>query len=140
MLVSVLELELDTEVSYTGAEEDVPQWLKPYLAAAMRSGLLSGLPEVQTFHTEGSITGAEAAVMIQNALDLSRVTDASAAVSTGEEIAPQWAVDAMQILCDHGIQLDAEANLTRGDAAEIIYQVSQLAPEAPGTIALRISR
>ena len=140
MLVSVLELELDTEISYTGAEEDVPQWLKPYLAAAMRSGLLSGLPEVQTFHTEGSITGAEAAVMIQNALDLSRVTDASAAVSTGEEIAPQWAVDAMQILCDHGIRLDAEANLTRGDAAEIIYQVSQLAPEAPGTIALRISR
>lgn len=140
MLVSVLEMELDTEVSYTGAEEDVPQWLKPYLAAAMRSGLLSGLPEVQTFHTEGSITGAEAAVMLQNALDLSRVTDASAAVSTGEEIAPQWAVDAMQILCDHGIQLDAEANLTRGDAAEIIYQVSQLAPEAPGTIALRISR
>ena len=140
MLVSVLEMELDTEVSYTGAEEDVPQWLKPYLAAAMRSGLLSGLPEVLTFHTEGSITGAEAAVMIQNALDLSRVTDASAAVSTGEEIAPQWAVDAMQILCDHGIRLDAEANLTRGDAAEIIYQVSQLAPEAPGTIALRISR
>jgi hypothetical protein len=140
MLVSVLELELDTEVSYTGAEENVPQWLKPYLAAAMRSGLLTGLPEVQTFHTGGNITGAEAAVMLQNALDLSRTTEEAAAVSTGEEIAPQWAVEAVQILYDHGIQLDAEANVTRGNAAEVIYRVSQLAPEAPGTIALRISR
>ena len=140
MLVSVLELELDTEVSYTGAEEDVPQWLKPYLAAAMRSGLLSGLPEVQTFRTEGSITGAEAAVMLQNALDLSRVTEGATAVSTGEEIAQQWAVEAVQVLYDHGIQLDAEKALTRGEAAEIIYRVSQLAPEASGTIALRISR
>ena len=78
--------------------------------------------------------------MLQNALDLSRVTEGATAVSTGEEIAQQWAVEAVQVLYDHGIQLDAEKTLTRGEAAEIIYRVSQLAPEAPGTIALRISR
>lgn len=140
MLVGVLELEPDTEVSYTGVHEDTPAWLKPYVAAAMRSGLLTGLPEVQTLDMGGSITGAEAAVMLQNALDLSSLSDASAAVSTGEDMTPQWAVEAMQILGDHGICLDAEATLNRGDAAEVIYRVSQLAPDAPGTIALRLSR
>ena len=140
MLVSVLELELDTEASYTGLEDDAPQWLKPYLAAAMRSGLLAGLPDVQTFDVNETITGAEAAVMLQNALDLSRSSDAAPAVSPGEDIAPEWAVDAMQVLGDHGIALDAESSMTRGVAAQVIYQVSLLAPDAPGTIALRLLR
>ena len=140
MLVSVLELEPDTAVSYTGSEEDVAQWLKPYLAAAMRSGLLTGLPDVQTFDVNGTIRGAEAAVMLQNALDLSRLTEVSETVSTGEDLTPQWAAEALRVLADHGIRLDAETELTRGDAAEVIYQVSKLAPDAPGTIALRLSR
>ena len=140
MLVGVLELEPDLEVSYTGIREDTPTWLKPYLAAALRSGLLTGLPDVQTLDMGGSITGAEAAVMLQNALDLSSLSDASAAVSTGEDLTPQWAVEAMEILGDYGIRLDAEAALNRSDAAEVIYRVSQLAPDAPGTIALRLSR
>lgn len=140
MLVSVLEIEPDTEVSYTGLESDAPLWLKPYLAAAMRSGLLAGLPDVQTFDVNETITGAEAAVLLQNALDLSRSSDAAPAASTGEDIAPEWAINAMQILGDHGIRLDAESSLTRGDAAQVIYQVSLLAPDAPGTIALRLSR
>jgi len=140
MLVSVLELEPDTEVSCTGFGEDAPQWMKPYLAAAMRSGLLTGLPDVQNLDADAGITGAEAAVMLQNALDLSRLSDATAAVSTGEDMLPQWAAEAMGILGEHGILLDAENTLTRGDAAEVIYQVSVLAPDAPGTIALRLSR
>ena len=140
MLVSVLDLESDTEVSSTGVHEDAPGWLRPYLAAAMRSGLLTGLPDVQTLNVSGSITGAEAAVMLQNALDLSSLSDASPAVSTGEDIEPQWAAEAMGILDDYGISLDAESTLTRADAAEVIYQVSLLAPDAPGTIALRLSR
>ena len=140
MLVSVLDMELDTEVSYTGSQEHVPQWLKPYVAAAMRSGLLTGLPDAQTLAMDGSITGAEAAVMLQNALDLSRGSEASAAVSTGEDMMPQWAAESMGVLAEHGICLDAESTLTRGAAAEVIYQVSKLAPDAPGTIALRLSR
>ena len=140
MLVGVLELEPDAEVSYTGAEDTSPRWLRPYLTAAMRSGLLTGLPDVQQLDMDGGITGAEAAVMLQNALDLSGLSDASPAVSTGEDMAPQWAVEAMGILDEHGIRLEAEQKLTRGDAAEVIYRVSQLAPDAPGTIALRLAR
>ena len=140
MLVSVLELEPDTEVSAAGIGEEAPQWLKPYLAAAMRSGLLAGLPDVQTMDVNEPVTGAEAAVMLQNALDLSRLSDAEAALSTGEELLPQWAAESVSILREHGILLDGESSLTRGDAAQIMYQVSRLAPEAPGTIALRLSK
>ena len=140
MLVSVLELEQDAEVSAAGIGEDAPRWLQPYLAAAMRSGLLAGLPDVQTMNLGDPITGAEAAVMLQNALDLSRVSDAEAALSTGEDLLPQWAAEALGILGDYGLSLDGETVLTRGDAAEIMYRVSCLAPDAPGTIALRLSR
>ena len=140
MLVSVLELERDAEVSAAGIGEDAPRWLQPYLAAAMRSGLLAGLPDVQAMNLGDPITGAEAAVMLQNALDLSRVSDAEAALSTGEDLLPQWAAEALGILGDYGLSLDGETVLTRGDAAEIMYRVSCLAPDAPGTIALRLSR
>ena len=141
MLVSVLEMELDTEVSYTGFEGESPDWLKPYLAAAMRSGLMAGIPDADTFDVNETITGAEAAVMLQNELDLSRLSDAADAVAAdAEDTALEWASDAIQILSDHGITLDAESNLKRGEAAEVIYQVSQLAPDAPGTIALRIAQ
>jgi len=140
MLVSVLEMEPDTEVSSTGIHEDAPQWMKPYLAAAMRGGLLSGLPDLQTMDMNAGITGAEAAVMLQNALDLSSSADAAATVSTGEEMLPQWAAEAMGVLETYGISLDAENTLKRADAAEVIYRVSVLAPDAPGTIALRMAR
>ena len=137
MLVSVLELELDLEASYTGMEGETPDWLKPYLAAAMRSGLLSGLPEADVYNADGSINGAEVAVMLQNALDLSRESDV---ISIGEDMTPEWAVDALHVLNEHGIALDAEKTLSRGDAAEVIYQVSLLMDEAPGAIALRMAQ
>ena len=140
MLVGVLDMEPDAEVSYTGMEADAPQWLKPYLAAAMRSGLLAGLPDVQTMDMEGAITGAEAAVMLQNALDLNAGSEAEPALATGEDMIPQWAAQSMGALHAHGIALDAESSLTRGDAAQVMYQVSLLAPDAPGTIALRLSK
>ena len=140
MLVSVLDIQPDTAVSYTGIEGETPLWLKPYLAAAMRSGLLSGLPDVQTFDATQAVTGAEAAVMLQNALDFSRVSDAAAPANAGEDMMPQWAAESMRILGEHGILLDAETALTRADAAQVIYQVSLLAPDAPGTIALRMAK
>ena len=139
MLVSVLELEPAAEASSTAIHENAPQWMKPYLTAAMRSGLLTGLPDLQTMDMEAGISGAEAAVMLQNALDLSGSADTAAAVTTDEEMLPQWAAEAMGILENHGISLDAEKTLKRADAAEVIYQVSVLAPEAPGTIAIRMA-
>ena len=94
MLVSVLNLPLDQEVA-TGFSDDCAPWLKPYLAAAMRSGLMTGWVEESSFQPEAVITGPEAAAMIQNALDLAEPM-----------VLP-------------------EENLTRAEAAMAIYQVFQ---------------
>ena len=100
MLVGALNLELDEEVA-TGFSDDCAPWLKPYLAAAMRSGLMTGWIEEDSFQGDVIITGTEAAAMIQNALDLAEP----------------------MVLPD--------ANLTRAEAAIAIYQVAQLMNDAP---------
>ena len=130
MLVGALELDTDDTV-LTGYEEEIPRWLQPYLAAAMRSGLTAGLPDGDVFGPEEPITGAEAAVMLQNALDLS-----AEAVALDEAV-PVWAQEAVSALSQHGIELDAQGQLTRSDAAMAIYRLSQLKDNAPGMSVLR---
>ena len=149
MLTRALELPVDQEAQFT-AYTDAPDWLKPYLAAALRSGMTAGLPVQQSgmFGAEEPITGAEAAVMVQNVLDLAIVTQAEPVreedpgakeMSNGEEITVQvdtegegWADTALAVMADNGIDLTAEGILTRADAAELLYQAAQLAENAPG--------
>ena len=132
MLIKTLDIPTDSTV-YTGVSADTPEWLKPYLAAAIRSGLTAGLPE--TFDVNEAITGAEAAVMLQNALSLTVSADAD--LAENEADLPAWAVSAVNVLADNGIALDGEATLTRANAAQVLYQVSQLAEDAPGVAVLR---
>lgn len=120
MLVSALDIPLEEEASSTGFTDDCADWLKPYLAAAMRSGLTAGWPEGDVFGAEEPITGAEAAVMLQNALDLTADTTAEADGSV-----PVWASDAIHVLAEHGMELSQEP-LTRGDAAMVLYQAYSL--------------
>ena len=134
MLVGALDLALEQDATYTGFSDDTPQWLKPYLAAAMRCGIMAGWPHGEEFGYDAPITGAEAALMLQNVLDLTVPT------VTPEETVPAWAQMAISALEDHGITLDATASLTRGQAAELLYQVSQLADSAPGMLMLRSAR
>ncbi len=115
MLVNALELMEPEEVDFTGYEDTIPQWLRPYVAAAVRSGLTAGLPDQQTFGCQEPVTWAEAAVMLQNALDLK--------VSGQEtEVVPAWAQDAVEAMSQLGFQPDAEKELTRADAAELLYR------------------
>lgn len=125
MLVKALDLMEDEEVDFTGYTDEIPQWLRPYVAAAVRSGLTAGLPDQQTFGANEPITGAEAAVMLQNALDLT----VPSAVSR-EEAVPAWAADSVQALEVLGLAL-SEAPLTRGDCAQLLYQASRLTTAQP---------
>lgn len=136
MLVGVLEIPLEEAAVSTGFADDCADWLKPYVAAAMRAGLTAGWPQGNIFDADRPITGAEAAVMLQNALDLSAVE--SDAGST--EAVPAWAATALSTLSGYGLELDAESNLTRGDAAQIMYRISQLKAQAPGFLALRAAQ
>lgn len=128
MLVKSLDIPVDDEADYTGFTDETPDWLKPYLAAALRAGITAGWPNGEVFGAAEAITGAEAALLLQNALDLTVTTVTE---ENGESDVPAWAVDAMAALADNGITLTTAA-LTRGEAAELLYQVSRMAEDAPG--------
>lgn len=132
MLVGALDIPLEEDAAGAGFTGEVPDWLQPYLAAAMRSGLTAGLPEADVFDADSPITGAEAAVMLQNALDLTLTVETAVT-----EDQPAWAENALAVMNEYGILVDANANLTRGQAAEMLYQASLLAEDAPGLTVLR---
>ena len=125
MLVKALDIPAEEDTALTGYTDEIPVWLQPYLAAAVRSGLTAGLPEQEVFCADTPITGAEVAVMLQNALDLavSRTEDTETAA---ESTLPVWADSALTTLSDNGFDLDAETVLTRGEAAQILYQAVKL--------------
>ena len=132
----VKALDIPAEEDYSNIPADVPLWLKPYVGAAMRSGLLDGWPQTESgsFDAESPITGGEAAVMLQNALDL---TMASTALTEESEI-PVWAADSLAVMAENGIALEYDSVVTRGQAAEMLYQVSILSLTAPGMMVFRM--
>lgn len=69
MLVKAMEIPVEETLTYTGYEEEIPLWLQPYLAAAVRSGLTAGLENSETFGADTPITGKEAAILLKNATD-----------------------------------------------------------------------
>ena len=99
MLVKTLDIPTDEALSYTGYEEDIPLWLQPYVAAAVRAGLTAGMPDQQTFGADVTISGKEASVLLANALDREYVLE--------QEV------------------------LTRGDAAQILYDCAREMQESP---------
>ena len=136
MVVDALDIPTE-EAVYSAIPSDTPQWLKPYLAAAIRSGLTAGLPESDSFDADAPITGAEAAVMIQNALDLA-ISQETVATLSQDETVPAWAQLSLTALADHGLEVDAAATLNRGQTAQILYTMSTLAASAPGMYAIRM--
>lgn len=134
-LAMAVEL-LQIPVEQTGLEDlpaDTPQWLKPYLAAAIRSGLTEGLPRTESgsFGADEFITGAEAAVILQNGLDLT--VSQQALERQTQEDTPAWAASSLTVMGENGVELEPQGLLTRADAAEVLYKVSNLALNAPGT-------
>ena len=124
MLVKSLEIPLEEDYTTTHYSDEIPQWLQPYLTAAVRSGLVADLPDGEMFGADRTITGAEAADMIQNALDLAAMGEA----------------DAVAVLNSNGFSLEADADLNRGDVAEALYQASLLQDTAPGMRIIRANQ
>lgn len=119
MLVNLLEIPVE--------EVDAPDWVQPYLDAAIRSGLVTGWQQ-ESFNMAEAITGAETAVALQNALDLPVGHEE---IAYGEEV-PTWAATSLAVMAENGVELTAEAPLTRAQAAQILYQTSRMAIGAPG--------
>jgi hypothetical protein len=106
----------------------------------MRAGLTADLPveESGAFGADQPITGAEAAVMIQNALDLSVSQTALEAMSgMDEDAVPAWAVSSVAVMNENGVVLTADQALTRSQMARALYRVSGLFVDAPGMAVIR---
>lgn len=128
MLVKTLDIEVDEKATYTGFTDEIPSWLRPYLAAALRSGITANWPHGEVFGANEPISGMEAALLTQNALDLTVTTLAG---KDEESAIPSWAVTAMNAMADNGLEVST-GDLTRAQAAKMLYQVHALAPSAPG--------
>lgn len=109
MLVRALEIPTDEEITYTGYTDEIPLWLQPYLAAAVRSGLTVGLENQETFSADSPVTVAEASVLLQNALDVS---------------AEVFSDDAP----------DTDVPLTRSNASKLLYQAVQVKKHSGETL------
>ena len=145
MLVETLHIPTK-DLSTATLPGDTPDWLKPYLAAAQRSGLTADIPHSDTgsFCADQAVTGAEAAVMVQNVLDLTvsqnTLEPVEASANENQEEVPAWASASLTAMADNGIVLNANQPLNRGQVAQILYQVSQLAEDAPGMAVIRMQQ
>ena len=117
MVMQMLEISPTQALEYPQLAENAPQWLKPYLAAALRSGLIS---DTEMDYTQ-PITGDAAAMILQNALDLSC-----------DEPKETYQETALAVMNENGLILTEGETLTRGDVAVILYEAYHLAQTAPG--------
>ena len=132
MLVKTLDLK---EEDVAALPENAPQWLRPYLGAALRSGLISQWPQEESGSFDAPITGAQAAVAVQSALSLEVTPEIVATFS--EETVPDWAANALAVMHEQGLSLQAETALTRAGCAKLLYAVSRLSVTAPGMAMIR---
>ena len=107
MLMQVLDMPVDRNVQETGFLDESPQWLKPYLAAALRSGIIAGFPagDGAEFRPEQTISAAEAARMAGNAL--------------------RFAVPAAALDDAEPIRAD-DTPMTRSGTAKLLYRLNLL--------------
>ena len=121
--------EIGLPVSGFADEDTAPLWLRPYLASAMRRGIVRGTQGENglLFRPDDPVTGAEAAWMLARTLGL----DSDRAVSTldlPEESVPAWAADAVSALRAADVPASGtQAPLTRAETAELLYRASKLA-------------
>lgn len=127
MLVNLLEIPVE--------QTDAPDWVQPYLDAAIRSGLVSGWQQ-ESFDMNAPVTGAETAVALQNALDLSAGHEE---IVYGEEV-PSWAATSLAVMAANGVELEAATPMTRGQIAQVLYQVSRMAIGAPGVMVFSMQK
>ena len=127
MAIQVLGIPVDESLTTSAYEDRIPTWLQPYVAAALRSGMTAGLSST-TFGAEEPMDAMEAAVMLQNAMDLA--VSAGTMDTAGQDV-PDWAAGAVAAMSENGIAISA-GNLSRFDAAKLLYQISKLVDNAPG--------
>ena len=135
-LVMVMKL-VDAQADETGLtsgfsdEAATPVWLQPYIVSALGSGMISGVSSEDgvVFRPEAALSRAEAAVMLQNVLQLPAPTAKTVFSETDAAAVPAWAANATAALSAAGISLGDTAQadaITRREVAKLLYEVSNL--------------
>lgn len=113
-------------------ESKTPAWMRPYIVSAFKSGMVSGVtsPDGMVFRPSSNLTRAEAAVMLQNILDLPQSQEA--AVFSEDCAVPVWA-QASGLGAGKRRDFDSRYNVRReSDAArggELLYECWDALPE-----------
>ena len=123
-------------------ESKTPAWMRPYIVSAFKSGMVSGVtsPDGMVFRPSSNLTRAEAAVMLQNILDLPQSQEA--AVFSEDCAVPVWAQASVSALESAGISIPVTTSaekLTRREAAELLYECWTLCQNRE-TAASRLSK
>ena len=123
-------------------ESKTPAWMRPYIVSAFKSGMVSGVtsPDGMVFRPSSNLTRAEAAVMLQNILDLPQSQEA--AVFSEDCAVPVWAQASVSAVESAGISIPVTTsaeNLTRREAAELLYECWTLCQNRE-TAASRLSK
>ncbi|MBM6871067.1 S-layer homology domain-containing protein [Pseudoflavonifractor phocaeensis] len=122
MAMDALDVETLEDVTTTGFADDtsIPLWAKPYVASALRSGLVLGALDSDgqaVFQADSPITRAEATVFLNRLLNITDVSTETFAA------APAWAAQSAANLASCGM-LDDDAvlsdTLTRAQAAQLL--------------------
>ena len=135
-LVMVMKL-VDAQADETGLtsgfsdEAATPVWLQPYIVSALGSGMISGVSSEDgvVFRPEAALSRAEAAVMLQNVLQLPAPMAKTVFSETDAAAVPAWAAAATAALSAAGISLGDTAQadaITRREVAKLLYEVSNL--------------
>lgn len=123
MCMCVTGAQALTAAGRTGFADDgdIAAWARPYVGAALRSGVVSGVPEAESgvvFDPERGITVLEAAVMLDRA---ARLTDAALTWYEYAGSVPAWAMQSAVNISSCGLLPEgvsfSDPTLSRGDAA-----------------------
>lgn len=126
MCLGLSDTEILKGITRTGFSDDssIPAWTKPYVSTGLMAGIITGYKNDDgqlVFSPQKAITFSEAAVVINNLLE---ITDVVAVDAMGQTTCPAWSYQAeanlaacniMPAMCD-----DCGRNITRAEAAEML--------------------
>ena len=115
-------------------EDQTPDWMRPFIVTALRNGVITGVSSENglVFRPQAALTRAEAAVMLQNILDLPGSGSKSVFASDEASAVPVWAADAVDALAGVGIEIARSTSaepITRMEAGRLLYAVWSLSQQ-----------
>lgn len=130
-------------------KDKIPSWIIEPSNAAYEAGILSGVNENGQLNMKPfkNLTRMEAIKMIDNVIGVPDVMRNNGKAFTDEAKIPNWGKSAAQNLAAYGIikgdskgNLNPSANITRAEAAEMLYQAYKFVNSSQGTKAKSIQK